>query len=533
MSLADAALRWPADRGARRRIASAGLAVPLALLGILSGGAFLRLWGLGELGFNSDEAVYAGQAASIAHHADLSEFFPTFRSHPLLFQSVLSIGFLLGGYDLFGRVIAAVIGLATVGLTYGTGKTLYGRRVGLAAAAFMALMPYHVIVTRQVLLDGPMVFCTTLTLYLLARHATSARPIWLYAAGGAMGLTFLAKETGILVLGAIYAFYALSPAVRVRIRDLVVAGVVMGAIIAPFPLSMVAAGKSETGGQYLAWQLFRRPNHEWTFYPAEVPPAMGLLVVAFAALGLWLLRRQGSWRERLLLAWIAVPTVFFELWPTKGFQYLLPTAPAVAILAARTVIRWPAATNPVVARLRRHSAPITIGALATALLLLGAESWQRTQGATAGTFLAGSGGVPGGRETGAWLDANVPTGATVMTLGPSMANIIQYYGHRKALGLSVSGNPLRRNPAYEPILNPDLELRNHELNYIVWDSFSAARSPFFSRAILRYADRYNGRAIYTYSAVIDTPDGRKARKPLIIVYEVRPSIATSGGKDDD
>ena len=35
-------------------------------LGIAAAGIFLRVWQLDALGFNSDEAVYAGQAASIA-----------------------------------------------------------------------------------------------------------------------------------------------------------------------------------------------------------------------------------------------------------------------------------------------------------------------------------------------------------------------------------------------------------------------------------------------------------------------------------
>ena len=48
----------------------------------------------------------------------------------------------------------------------------------------------------------------------------------------------------------------------------------------------------------------------------------------------------------------------------------------------------------------------------------------------------------------------------MLTLGPSMANIIQYYGHRKTFGLSVSPNPLHRNPAYPPVVNPDFALRD-------------------------------------------------------------------------
>ena len=56
----------------------------------------------------------------------------------------------------------------------------------------MALMPYHVVVSRQVLLDGPMTLFATLTLVLLARFAddrAAARGSTPPAA--AMGLTVL------------------------------------------------------------------------------------------------------------------------------------------------------------------------------------------------------------------------------------------------------------------------------------------------------------------------------------------------------
>jgi hypothetical protein len=501
----------------------------LALSAIVGAGGFLRLWALNRYGFNSDEAVYAGQAAAIANHPELSQFFPSIRAHPLLFQSLLSLGFKLGWYDLFGRVVSAVVGLLTVLMAYKLGKLLYGRPAGLLAALFMALMPYHVLVTRQVLLDGPMVLFTTVTLYLLARFALTGRAAWLYSAGAAMGLAFLSKETSILLLGSIYAFFALSPEIRVRLRQLALALGVMICVILPFPISMQIVGKTDTGGQYLAWQLFRRPNHTWSFYVEHVPHAMGLLVVLAAIAGLWLLRREGSWRERLLIAWIAVPAFFFEFWPVKGFQYLLPAAPAVAILAARTLVRW--RPGPRKGHWLEGAWPVLASAV-MAVSLLGA-SWLRIEPTKAGTFLAGSGGVPGGRETGTWISTHVPEGARFLTVGPSMANIVQYYGHRKAYGLSVSPNPLRRNPAYEPVENPDWSIRQNELQYLVWDSFSAARSPFFSDKLLRYADRYNGRVIHTESVKVSTAGGAVVEKPLIVVYQVRPVLAVPGTIEDD
>ena len=44
-----------------------------------------------------------------------------------------------------------------------------------------------------------MVFFTTLTLYLVAKFATTQRPIFLVSTGMALGLVFLAKETGFVI----------------------------------------------------------------------------------------------------------------------------------------------------------------------------------------------------------------------------------------------------------------------------------------------------------------------------------------------
>jgi 4-amino-4-deoxy-L-arabinose transferase-like glycosyltransferase len=495
----------------------------LLLLGICVVAAFLRLWQINKLGLNSDEAVYAGQGASIANDPTLEPFFPTFRAHPLLFQTFLSIGSHLGIIEIFGRVLSAMVGIATVCITFALGKLLYGRKAALLAALIMALMPYHVVVTRQILLDGPMVMFATLSLYLLVRYAVTERAAWLYAAGASMGLTAMSKETSLVLLGAVYAFLALTPELRVAPRRLIGSLAAMGAVLILFPLSLMLAGKSETGGNYLAWQLFRRPNHDWAFYPSQVPVAIGIGVVLAAAAGLWMLRKRSSWRETLLVAWIVVPVVFFELWPVKGFQYLLPIAPAVAILAARALAHWTPDGRLSLDRLRRdRRGALAVGAIAIVCLSLLVSTWGRIDQAGSATFLAGSGGVPGGREAGAWIRHNVPEGAQMLTVGPSMANIVQFYGHREAFGLSVSPNPLNRNPSYKPIDNPDLSIRSNELQYLVWDAFSASRSKFFSRSLQRYADRYHGRVVHTETVAGKTAGGKTTQVPVIRIYEVRP-----------
>lgn len=505
---------WNRDRESVARVVSVTLVMCLAL--------GIRVWGLNQIGFNTDEAVYSGQAAAIAQVPVLKDIFPVFRAHPLLFQFLLALLFNFGVSDLAARLLAVAIGVATVFIVYRLGSLLYGEYTGILAALILAVMPYHVVVSRQVLLDGPMVLCSTLTLYLLARYALTGNPIWLHAAGIGMGLTFLAKETGLILIGSVYSFFALSRDVFVRIQDLIISFVLMIIMILPFPLSLWLAGGSKVGQQYLIWQLFRRPNHPSDFYLTMVPGQIGILVIILAIAGLLLLWSERTWRERLLLWWIVVPVVFFQIWPTKGYQYLLAIAPPFGILASRMLIRWLWIEIPALRSQRMSTTWIRALVGGVLIITLLSSSWQTIQPATTGTFIAGTGGVPGGREAGEWIQENIPGEATLLTIGPSMANILQFYGHRRALGLSVSPNVLHRNPAYEPVGNPDSDIRTNNIQYLVWDSYSAGRSTFFSDRLLELAARFNGRVVHTQTVAVTLEDGTKVEKPVIIIYTVHP-----------
>ena len=108
-----------------------------------------------------------------------------------------------------------------------------------------------------------------------------------------------------------------------------------------------------------------------------------------------------------------------------------------------------------------------------------------------------------------------------MTIGPSMSNILQFYGHRPARALSVSPDPLKRNPSYEPIRNADLSLRNGEFQYLVWDAYSAARTAHFSGRLLELVRRYNGRLVHT-ETLPGGPSESPIGTPIIQIYEVQP-----------
>jgi 4-amino-4-deoxy-L-arabinose transferase-like glycosyltransferase len=233
-----------------------------------------------------------------------------------------------------------------------------------------------------------------------------------------------------------------------------------------------------------------------------------------AVAGLWLLRRQASWREVVLLSWIVIPLLALQIWPVKGFQYLLPTAPAVAILAGRLLSRVGQVLPGTIRRGRPWIQAAAIAAVVASLLV---PSINRVATRNSATFLAGSGGLPAGRQAGQWLSSHVPAGAVLLTIGPSMANVLEYYGHRQAYALSISPNPLHRNPSYAAVNNPDRALRDDDIQYVVWDAYSAARTKHFAAALLHLAHRYHGRVVHAEEIVV-----HGAPTAVIVIYAVRP-----------
>jgi 4-amino-4-deoxy-L-arabinose transferase-like glycosyltransferase len=517
------------DVSLARPLASTGLAVDrLSVMAVVASvvvGAIVRLVDLGAIGFNSDEAVYAGQAAALAGNADYSKFFAIFRAHPLLVQFLLSMSFQFGVSDVVGRLVSVFFGLAAIPLMYLLGRLLFTRAVGVISAVTLALLQYHVTVSRQVLLDGTETTLFLLSMYLLGRYAATSMPRYLYVAAVAGGLTFLAKETAILVLPVAGAFLLMTPSVKLGWRRIAAAIGIYLITISPYPISIAISGASGTAREFLLWQLLRRPNHTPTFYAEILPGAIGIVLLLLAIAGIVMAVRVGRWQDRLLLAWILVPLIFFQVWPVKGYQYLLPIVPAAIVLAARVIepmTRW-LFDDPHPGRWRLRLAPFAAPTVAAVLVLsVAVPTIAAVRQPAALGSLAGTGGLPGGREAGRWINENLPEGAAFMTIGPTLSNVIQFYGHRRSQGLSVSPNPLHRNPAYDPIRNPDDSIRTLRIQYIAYDIWSASRSNFFAAVLMDYVAKYHGQLIYEQVAETRAADGSQRRETVIRIYEVRP-----------
>lgn len=503
----------------------------IRLLGIflvVAGALALRLLALGELGFNSDEAVYAGQAASLAGIERFLDDFSPFRAHPLLFQFTLSLVYRAAGFsDVAGRIVASVFGLLTIPVTYAVGKRLFGRRVGLLAALILAVMPYHVVVSRQTLLESAMTLFFALTMLALIRYRAERSARSAAFIGAAAGLTFMSKEVGILVLAVVAVVVFVEGGYR--IAHLGIGFGVFVFTVSPHLVASQLGAASESGGagwaQYVIWQMSRPPNHPGSFYFANLPHYFGLplLLLFLIGLGMLVRRMREDPNYLLLMTWIFLPLLFFQVWKVKGYHYIVEIAPAAAIVSAY-VLQWLWLRRWVV--LRRTAVVAGVFAFVGMGYVAAVNGPLEQNYARIGD--AGFAGIPGGKEAALWIAENTPAGSRLLGIGPSMGNIVRFYADKDVDALSISPNPLRTNPAYEPVRNPDYDLRWGLYEYLVYDAYSAARTPHFANRLLDFVERYGGDLVFEYKSVQIAENGGTYLAPVIQIYRVRPVESGAG-----
>lgn len=532
----------------------------LLLVAILAVASFARFWDLGGVGFNNDEAVYSGQAANLAGYTEFSNHFSIFRAHPLLFQALAGLAFLVMGVsDTAARTVTATFGVLTVAVTYLIAKVLFrsyddeidrrnteaGKRTfisrstkfAITCSCIVALLPYHVIVSRQALVDVPFTFFFAVTILMMSMFYVTRNSRWLYLVGLSAGLSTLSKEVGFLTLDAaiLYIFIIKQHSAR----NILAMIFTFALAVSPFIIFLALSGSgADSGSQYFDWQLSRNPNHPASFYFETLAGALGyaltgLVVISLAyevlksrrkaiELPITMMRETTVARQSainslrfspkvLLAVFFIVPFLFFQFWPTKGYHYLhYGIVPLVLIGISLLFEDWT----------RKHFArPGLIVAAAFVLILMTTDQVVFTYIIpTDPKFVAGAGGLPKAREAALWIEQNSAPGAVVMTVGPTMGNVIKFYSHRDVVALAIPKSA-PHNPAYSPIINPDLTVRNGEVSYMIYDLYSALRTDTLSAKLKYYAEKYNAPPVHIEYEEFTFSDGSTRTEPVIIVYQ--------------
>jgi 4-amino-4-deoxy-L-arabinose transferase-like glycosyltransferase len=336
------------------------VAVGLVLLAALG----LRLWGIGHglpYAYNADEnAHFVPGAIGLFGHGWNPHYFVNPPAFTYLLHGVFAVWF--GGRQgvadayatdprqvfVVARVTAAVVGSLGVWLLYLAGARLFDRRVGLLAAALLAVAFLPVFYAKLALNDVPTLAPIGLALWGVAGVLRRGWTIDYLIAGAGLGLACATKYTGGLVLLPLLGAAASSgaPARSAIGRTALAGAVALVVFVAANPYAVLdfeafrdgLQHQSDAAGDALG-KLGLDQDNGFAYYLWTFTWGLGWAPLALAVAGLGLLVRD----DRRALAVLGPAPILFVLFMGSQERFfgrwLLPLFPIACLLAAYAVVR--------------------------------------------------------------------------------------------------------------------------------------------------------------------------------------------------
>jgi 4-amino-4-deoxy-L-arabinose transferase-like glycosyltransferase len=457
------------------RVSRALIAEALLLAGILAIAAWLRLAGLDRTSLFGDEAVYSGQAAALAGDPAAIANFGIFLAHPLLFQLLLSAGFVGGFPAEGGRVLTALVGIGSVAIAWAIGRLVGGRVLGLSAAAILAVLAYDAYLSRLVLLDGPAAFLIGSALVAFVRAARQHSGTWLSVSAGVLGLAVLTKETSLFLLPAVVVTVALDSRLRMGLRAWLFAAATFAAVVAAYPISILAGGGLESTLTYLRYQVGRHDQSSPLTYLHLVDPYIGWPLVGCVAVGLVMAVWRGGDR-RIVAIWAVVPSVILQAWGLRELQLPMLVVIQTTVLAAIGIDSIAHAVSSGLARrVGRIAARPAIAVAVSAGLLAGLASTIVPLSLRATSLPGGQPTRSGLGEASTWLRDHADPGAGIFVSTAYKSSVVAFYSGHPAYGFAAAR---RRDPVYRDPGDVEALWRAGGVGWVVLDRQSLdATSP--------------------------------------------------------
>ena len=381
----------------------------VALLGFVIAALLVRTIALDRVpqSFGGDEAELGIQARAVLYGELRDPFTTGWAGHPTVWSFVQAASLGVFGDDVFGvRMIAALLGAATVPLLYVFARRSYGRELALVAATLLTTYQLHVHYSRIGVNSVGDAFWLLLGLVLLLEGLRRASPLLMASAGVSAGLAqhfYLGSRLVPLVLASVVAHQLLvnRAAVRPSVRYLPLAalgfllGYGPGVRVPLYHWEEYNARISQVGVFQSGWFDSRRALGDSAFdiarhqlgqsfgafthisdravnYLPEMP-FLDTVSALFFVIGLVVVALE--WRRAesgALIAWIvgaAVTGGVLLVDPPHSHRYVI-VAPALCIVVALGIVR----TAGAVIRLTPRARPAWIAA--ASVLVLGIAFWN-------------------------------------------------------------------------------------------------------------------------------------------------------------
>lgn len=476
----------------------------------------IRSYELGDLGFNNDEAIYAGQAASLANYSEYQNQFSIFRAHPLLLQFMVSISFYIFGISEFtARIIPVLLGCGIIVISYFIAKYLYNLQTAILSSIILSFLPYHVIISKQVLVDVSMAFFFTLNLLLTVIYYRRPNILLLYGIGVTTGLCFLSKEIGIIsFIISILSIIIINK--KIKIKNILVVTLSFVFVTSPYWFSFLTLEEArESVLEYIDWQSSRPANHDTIYYFdilfSDILGYVLSLLVVIAFLSFIFNKRNWNFTNLVIpFLWVLIPLIFYQIISVKGYHFLFSITPFLVIFGISILSsQW------IKKKSRNYILLISIIPL---ILISNKYIIYEYFLLIPHNPVLGSESLSYMKDVAIWIKEHTSKDSTFLTLYTHMSNIIKFYAQRDSIAIQANNNP-----SYQKIENIDMLILAEKINYIVYEKIQISNGKFLENKALKledYVQKYNGIPVFIkYQNNSNLENTKTLSEPAIIVYE--------------
>jgi 4-amino-4-deoxy-L-arabinose transferase-like glycosyltransferase len=336
------------ERGARPGLSPLWAALAIALLLVV------YLGRLGGYPFQDpDEGRYAEIPREMIESGDWLtprlNYVKYYEKPPLLYWLVAASFTLFGAVEWAGRLVSALAGLATIGMTFALGRSAFGVRAAWLGIGVLATAPLFFGLAQALVIDMLLTACTTATMVAFwFAHRAADRAVknrWIVAVAVSAALGVLSKGLVALVLPGMVALAMLVlwrdwPTLRALVGWRPIVAFV--AIAAPW-FVLVSRVHPEFAYFIFVREHFERfaatvghPEGPFYYFPVmlvgPLPWSAWALLLIFSRSARRAFGRIPAEPRTFLLVWAGFMFAFFTVASSKLATYVLPILPALALL---------------------------------------------------------------------------------------------------------------------------------------------------------------------------------------------------------
>ena len=500
------------------------------ILPILCIGIAFRAWELTKIGLRGDEVVYAGQALIIAGNQEMSRFFVLASrgvSNFLLHQALQAITYsILGVSDLITRILPVAFSVLTVLIVYILGRELFDQKIGAVSAFLLAINAYAFSLGRLSLLDSTMTFFFFLSILWLTKWINTMEPKWAYLLAGTTGLAIMSKVPAAILIPISLLIIIVTRSLP-NLRLMAKATSVFTMAVSPAILQFSSNYSQLTA--FFFNGASRISSVKPTYYVDKLISFAGTIFLIITILGIavaLIYRKRGD-----ILCLILAVTVFgfFQVYPLKGFNYILPFVPVASILAGRGLVSLVRSLN-LLPHLELSGNSQRQRVLTTILIISLLAPISYSLGYASLHNVVYDRPFVGLREAAYWLRDNAPPGAGAMTISQGSAQyVLSFYAKIDAypFGNFSLHTVLPGNGLFPGAPPPDPLIQNGTVTYLVhyvsWGGDDPIHMPAkrpIEEKFLEFIQKYQGKVLHTVYYTFVGLDGTELREARVWIYQV-------------